>query len=156
MNKITSTKGLVSAAGAAVLAGAVSLSAPALAMSVWYEADLWGGTASGTLNGKPFSNADVQLDFYGDTSTTQHYSVLNPPSGKTRTSGYINLKGTATFGIYSFNASTGRYTTVGTGTFEPSAGIFISVDNTNGGIGFGSFGVSPSHPGFPAPGQPVY
>jgi len=154
MNKITSTKGLVSAAGAAVLAGAVSLSAPALAMSVWYETDLWGGTASGTLNGKPFSNADVQLDFFGDTSTTQHYSVPNP-SGGGRTSGYINLTSTsATFGIYVFNATTGRYTTVGTGTFQPSARIFISVDNTNGGIGFGSFSVPPGHAGFP--GQPVY
>jgi hypothetical protein len=152
----TSTKSLVATVLAVVLAGAGLLAAPAQAHSVWYEADLWGGTASGTLNGKPFSNADVQLDFYGDTSYVQYYSVANPPPAKTRTSGYINLKSTspATFGIYKFDASTGTYTTVGTGSFEPSAGIFVSVDNTNGGIGLGSFGVPPGHAGFP--GQPVY
>jgi hypothetical protein len=153
MDKITSTRGLVSAVCAVVLACAGSLPAPAQAISVWYEADLWGGNASGTLNGKPFSNADVQLDFFGDTSTTQAYSIANP-SGGGKTSGYVNLTGTATFGIYVFDASTGSYTTVGTGTFQSSAGIFVSVDNTNGGIGFGSFGVPPGHTGFP--GQPVY
>jgi hypothetical protein len=156
MKKFISIKGLVLTVSAVVLAGAGLLAAPARANSVWYEADLWGATASGTLNGKAFSNADVQLDFYGDTSTVQHYSIPNPPPLKTTTSGYINLKSTspATFGIYTFNASTGTYTTVGTGSFEPSAGIFISVDNTNGGIGFGSFGVPPGHAGFP--GYPVY
>jgi hypothetical protein len=158
MKTFTSTKGLVSTVFAVVLAAAGSLAAPAQAKSVWYEADLWGATASGTLNGKSFSNADVQLDFFGDTSGVQHYSVVNP-SGGGRTSGYIILSSpstSATFGIYVFDASTGSYTTVGTGTFESSAGIFVSVDNTNGGIGFGSFGVPPSHKGFPAPGQPVY
>jgi hypothetical protein len=101
-----------------------------------------------------FSNADVQLDFFGDTSTVQHFSVPNP-SGKGTTSGYINLTSTsATFGIYVFDAATGGYTTVGTGDFLSSAHIYVSVDNTNGGIGFGSFGVPPGHAGFP--GQPVY
>ena len=40
------------------------------------------------------------------------------------------------------------------GTFLPSAGIFVSVDNTNAGIGFGSFGVLPTSSNFP--GQAVY
>jgi hypothetical protein len=154
IDKVTGTRVLVSAVVAVVLAGAGLLPAPAHANSVWYEVDLWAGNASGTLNGKPFSNADVQLDFFGDTSTVQHYSVPNPP-GKGTTSGYINLTSTsATFGIYVFNSATGSYTTVGTGSFQPSAGIYVSVDNTNGGVGFGSFGVPPGHAGFP--GQPVY
>lgn len=155
MDKITSTKGLVSAAACAVVLGGASLvPAPAQANAVWYEVDLWAGNASGTLNGKPFTNADVQLDFFGDTSTVQHFSVPNPP-GKGNTSGYINLTSTsATFGIYEFDSATGSYTTVGTGNFLPAAAIYVSVDNTNGGIGFGSFGVPPGHAGFP--GQPVY
>jgi hypothetical protein len=153
MKKFISTEVLVSTVFAVMLAGAGLLAAPAQANSVVYEADLWASNASGTLNGKPFSNADVQLDFFGDTSTVQHFSVPNPTGG-TRTSGYINLTGTATFGIYSFDASTGTYTTVGTGTFESSDRIFVSVDNSNGGIGFGSFGVPPGHVGFP--GQSVY
>jgi hypothetical protein len=153
MYTLKHAKGLVSTVIAVGLAVAGLLAAPARATSVWYETDLWGGTASGTLNGMAFKNADIQLDFFGDTSTTHAYTVNNP-SGGGKTSGYINLTGTATFGIYSFNASTGTYTTVGTGTFQASDHIYVSVDNTNGGIGFGSFGVLPGHAGFP--GQPVY
>jgi hypothetical protein len=155
MDGITGTRGLVCAAYAVVLVCASSLPVPVHANSVWYEVDLWAGNASGTLNGKHFSNADIQLDFFGDTSTVLPYSVANPTPPGGKTSGYVNLTSTsATFGIYSFNPSTGTYTTVGTGTFEPSARIYVSVDNTNGGIGFGSFGVKPGQAGFP--GQPVY
>jgi hypothetical protein len=39
-------------------------------------------------------------------------------------------------------------------TFLPSAGIYVSVDGKNSGVGFGSFGVLPSDSRFP--GQPVY
>jgi len=150
MGKVASTKGLFSVVCAAVLASAGSLSAPAQANSVWYEVDMLAGNASGTLNGVPFSNANVQLDFYGDTSTTKHFTVPNTPPTKGSTSGYINLTGSATFTIWNPNT----FVKIGSGTFQSPAGIYVSVDNTNGGIGFGSFGVPPGHAGFP--GQPVY
>jgi hypothetical protein len=40
------------------------------------------------------------------------------------------------------------------GTFLPSDGIYIGIDNFNAGVGFGSFGVPPSSSSFP--GQPAY
>ena len=150
MEKIASTRGLISAACAAVLVFAGSLPAPAQADPVWYEIDMWAGNASGTLNGVPFSNADIQMDFFGDTSTVQPFSAPNP-DGST-TTGYINpTSSSASFGIYAFDPNSWSYTTVGTGSFLPDANIYVSVDNTNGGIGFGS--IPPGSSGF---GQPVY
>jgi hypothetical protein len=141
----------------AALVSAGSLPAPAYAHSVWYELDMWAGNASGTLNGVRFANADVQLDFFGDTSTVEAYSVKNPPGAAYKyTNGYVNLTSTsaATFGIYSYHAACGCYTTVGKGNFEPSARIFVSVDNTNEGLGIGAFGVPPRLHGLPNPAFP--
>ena len=150
MEKITSTRGLIAAVFAAVLACAGSLPAPAQADTAWYELDMWAGNASGTLNGVAFSNADIQLDFFGDTSTVQPFSAPNPDGSMT--TGYINpTSSSATFGIYEFDPNTWSYTTVGQGSFLPDANIYVSVDNTNGGIGFGSI-----PPGNSFPGQPTY
>ncbi len=150
MKKLVSTRGLISAVFAAVLGCAGLLPAPAHADSVWYELDMWAGNASGMLNGVAFSNADIQLAFFGDTSTVQPFSAPNPDGSMT--TGYINpTSSSATFGIYAFDPNSWSYTTVGTGSFQPDANIYVSVDNTNGGIGFGSIPT-----GSTAFGQPVY
>jgi hypothetical protein len=65
-------------------------------------------------------------------------------------SGAENLLGSASVQINS--ATSGAL--LAHATFLPAAGIFVSVDNTNGGLGFGSFGALPSSPAFP--GNPVY
>ena len=41
------------------------------------------------------------------------------------------------------------------GTFVPGARVFVSVDNGNGGIGFGSLGALPTDPSFPNHGVEV-
>ncbi|MBV8209925.1 MAG: hypothetical protein JO133_07660 [Burkholderiaceae bacterium] len=152
--KVKITADLLSTMCAAVLASAGLLPAAAYANSAVYEIDMWAGTASGTLNGVPFSNADIQVDFYGDTSTVQSFSVANPPGYQfPTTNGYFNATSSSvTFGIYSFDSGCGCYTTVGTGTFDPSDGMFVSVDNSNEGFGIGSGFLPPSNPNFPGPG----
>ena len=90
----------------------------------------------------------VVLSFSGDTADVQPWSV----SGAT---GYEIRRGTAAFVIY--DSSSGGV--LADGTFDPSAGIFISIDDVNGGIGFGSQAVWPTVtiPGQPTfPGQPAY
>jgi hypothetical protein len=126
----------------ALLACAWALPTQAWAVPVTYDEELMGGNISGTLNGKAFSNSYLILEFKADTSTVTHYSIPHA-------AGYENLTGTATFLILDSS-----FATVGQGTFRPAARIFISVDNTNGGIGFGSFSVPKGQTGFP--GEPVY
>jgi hypothetical protein len=82
----------------------------------------------------PFSNAVVLLTFEGDTANVIPFSVPGP-------NGPV---GTASVLIFDENGNLFQ------DTFLPSAGIFVSVDNTNGGVGFGSFGVTPGSPNFPA------
>ncbi len=124
---------------AALIALAWGFPIAALAVPVSYYEDLVGGNISGTLNGVPFANSYLFLSFTGDTATTIPFSI-------TGASGYENLTGSATFQILDAN-----FNTIGAGNFLPDAGIFISVDNTNGGIGFGSFGLPPWDPNFPPP-----
>jgi hypothetical protein len=131
---------------AALLSFAGAFAQPVAAVPISYELDDVGGNASGTFAGTPFSNALVILTFEADTTTVVPFTVPGPTGPA---SGYVNLVGTGTVTVLDVNG-----TTVGYGTFLPSAGIFISVDNTNGGIGVGSFGVPPSNPSFP--GQVAY
>jgi hypothetical protein len=111
---------------------------------ITYSLELSPGWAlnSGSLGNVQFSNADIRLFFVGDTS-----NVI--PFTKSGVSGYEILAGTATVVI---TDSSG--TLLAEGGFLPEAGIFVSVDNRNGGVGFGSFGVPPWDPGFPN--RPVY
>jgi hypothetical protein len=128
-----------------ILTGA--LAQPAKAVPISYELDVVGTNASGTFAGIPFSNGALVLTFEGDTTTVLPFTVQG---SKGPTTGYVNLVGTATVTVI----DTSNGTTVGGGTILSSAGIFISVDNTNGGIGFGSFGVLPGSANFP--GQVAY
>jgi len=97
---------------------------------------------SGSIGGVQFSNVSLVLTFKGDTTNVISFS--SPVTG------HELLSGTATVRIV--DNTTGSI--IKETTFLPAAGIFVSVDNTNNGIGFGSFGVPPSDPTFA--GQPVY
>jgi hypothetical protein len=129
----------------ALLLCAAMLPLPAAAVPVTYELDLTSLIAAGTFAGKPFSKCVVLLTFEGDTSNVIPFSV---PGSNGAVSGYLNLKGTATVQIFDEIGNSFQ------DTFLPSAGIFVSIDNTNGGVGFGSFGVPPGNPSFP--GQVAY
>jgi hypothetical protein len=100
-----------------------------------------GGVAFGGLGGSA-GEAVLKFIFQGDTSDVVPFSV-----GPTH--GYEILVGTASVQVLN---------TVGNvlaqGAFLPSAGIYVSIDNTNLGVGFGSLGALPSDPQFP--GQPLY
>lgn len=108
-------------------------------------------TPSGTtLNFGPPNGGEViiTLIFEGDTSDAIYYFF--PCGSGCKVSGSEIIKGTAGFMIN--DAATGNL--IAQGTFSPSDGIFVSIDSTNGGAGFGSSGVDPSSPSFP--GQPIY
>lgn len=101
---------------------------------------------SGTLNGTAFGGAgkDVVMTFTFIGDTTDVIPFNSPVVGAE------NLLGSSSVQI---NSATSGGLLART-RFLPSAGIFVSADNTNGGLGFGSFGALPSSPGFP--GNPVY
>ena len=104
---------------------------------------------SGTLGGIPFGGlggtpqaAVLELFFQSDTADVIPFSLGG-------VHGFENLTGTASVEVFDTGGNV-----LAQGTFLASDGIFISVDNTNQGIGFGSQGVLPSDPTFP--GQPLY
>ena len=106
---------------------------------------------SGTIGGMFFGgNAVLTFNFQGDTSNVVPWSVT-VPNTTTTVSGFEILQGTASFKVT--DASTGA--ALAQGTFLPSAGIFVSVDNSNNSMGFGSFAVADQNdPNFP--GNPTY
>jgi hypothetical protein len=130
----------------ALLGLAFGLAPDAGAVPITYMLQVYGGNATGTLGATPFSNAKLVFTFDGDTSNVIPFSAVGA-NGAT-TTGYENLLGTATVTIYDGSGA------VLTATFLPAAGIYVSVDNTNGGVGFGSHGVPPTNPAFP--GEPAY
>jgi hypothetical protein len=103
---------------------------------------------SGKLGAVSFSNAILTLTFEGDTANVVPFSAASP-AGRVAT-GDVNLLGTASVQVT--DPTTGAV--LAQGTFLPSAGIYVGVDNTNNGVSFGSFGVSPGSPSFP--GHPLY
>ncbi len=131
-----------------LLAVASAFSLPAKAVPITYELDWVAPNLSGTFNGTPFSNAVLFLTFEADTTTVLPFTV---PGSHGPVSGYVNLVGTASFTIFNLDGTLSQ-----SGTFLPSAGIFVGVDNTNGGIGFGSFGVPPTDPNFLSKVQVAY
>jgi hypothetical protein len=86
----------------------------------------------------------VVLNFAGDTADVQPWSFAGA-------AGYEIRRGVASFIVY--NAPNG--TVLANGSFDASAGMYVSIDNVNGGIGLGSGAVWPATAsGFP--GQPAY
>ena len=140
------TSDCVTRLSAALLILTGGLAQPATAVPITYELDDVGAIASGTFAGTPFSNASVILTFEADTTTVVPFTVQG---SKGPVTGYVNLVGVGTVTVIDANA-----TVIGGGTFLPSAGIFVSVDGTNGAVGIGSFGVPPGNPNFP--GQVAY
>ena len=109
---------------------------------------------SGTVGSVPFggtnTNDVLTFTFQGDTSNVVPWSVT-VPNTTTTVSGFEILVGLASFKVT--DANTGAE--LAQGTFLPSAGIFVSVDNTNASMGFGSFAVANQNdPNFP--GNPTY
>jgi hypothetical protein len=104
-----------------------------------------GVSPSGSLGAVKFggTNGDaiLVLRFEGDTTDVSTFT--------TPVNGAENLVGVASVEVK--DAKTGAV--LARGDFINSDGIFVSADNTNGGVGFGSGGVPPG-PGFP--GQPAY
>lgn len=103
--------------------------------------------ASGRLGTLSFggNNNEVILTFTFKADTTNVFSFFTCDNSGVCASGNENPTGGASLKITS--VSTG--TVLAQTNFLPSAGIFVSVDNTNEGVGFGSFGQS-------FPGEPVY
>src|ERR1700722_3287636 len=109
------------------------------------------GPITGTLGGIPIGGmtGDVPTDviefkFLSDTSDVTPFTLGG-------VHGWEALTGTGSVTVRDFETSA----VVAQGTFLAADNIFVSVDNVNGGIGFGSGGVSdPSDPAFP--GAPAY
>jgi len=97
------------------------------------------------------NHAFVVLTFQGDTTGVVPFSEPEPHDPGRTAAGFMNLIGTASVTVKEY---LGTETVLAQGTFLASAGIFVSIDNVNGGIGFGSLGAAPSSSKFP--GQPVY
>jgi hypothetical protein len=109
---------------------------------------------SGSLGNVTFDNtAKITFIFEGDTDNVFAWgplpAVINPIRGPV--TGLENMMGVASVEIT--NAVSGAL--IAKGTFKPEAGIFVSVDQKNAGIGFGSFSVPLSDTAH-FPGQPIY
>jgi hypothetical protein len=95
-----------------------------------------GTSPSGKLGAISFggSNGDVILTFTfeGDTANVIPFTTTTTPPA----SGFEILIGVASVEVKDANSGV----ISAQGIFSPSAGIFVSVDNTNHGMGFGSFG----------------
>jgi hypothetical protein len=82
-------------------------------------------------------NCTLTFVFEGDTANV--ISFTSPLVG------HEILIGTASITVTDSVAGT----VLAQGVFLPAAGLFVSIDDTNGGIGFGSFGQPPSSVNFP-------
>ncbi len=108
-------------------------------------------TFGGTNPNAPNFNVNLVFTFSGNTADVVAYTAPRPGKPNCTNhavndgSGFEIISGTATVTIQ--DAATKN--TIAAATFLPAAGIFVSVDNGNGGIGFGSNGALPSDPKFP-------
>jgi len=127
------TKGIVAST---VLLASLAFSSISSAIPVTYTETIYNGY--GGLGGTTFDNQRVVLTLESDTDYVTPYSVPNPPnslSGDPYTTGYINTVGTFTVSVFNTDGSLSMFATFLTGE------LYVSNDNTNSGIGFGSYGV---------------
>jgi hypothetical protein len=97
-----------------------------------------GGVAIGGMTGDDPTDV-IEFKFLSDTSDVTPFTAGN-------VHGWENLTGTATITVRDFQTSA----IMAQGTFLPSDDMFVSIDNVNGGIGFGSGGSSfPGNPAYP-------
>ncbi len=96
-------------------------------------------------------NVNLVFTFSGNTSDVVAYFVprSNPSVGNGV--GFEIVAGTGTITVE--DAAT--HATIAQATFLPAAGVFVSVDNGNGGVGFGCRGALPTDPAFPNHGVEV-
>ena len=136
----------------------IGLAPPVGALPVTYTLVIFSDPSSpagltGSLGSVSFGadgKALVTLTFQGNTANVVPWSVLEP-TGQERT-GYEIRTGTASVEI---SDSAHNPTILAQGTFDPGAGIFVSIDNRGQGIGFGSEAVwPPTNSKFP--GESVY
>ena len=136
---------LAAAAGFRALSTGVALAEP---ITYTFTAE---GPITGTLGGVAIGGMTGELPtdvitftFVSNTSDVTPFTLGN-------VHGWEALTGTGSISVSDF--ATGAV--VAQGSFLSSDGIFVSIDNVNGGVGFGSGGVSdPSDPAFP--GNPAY
>ncbi len=135
-----------------VLAFALGIASRASAEPVVYEEVIKsaGGSAgaspSGSLGSVIFGGTfnDVILVFRMRSDTADVMPFTSPVNGAE------NVVGVASVEVK--DAATGAV--MAHGDFLNSDGIFVSADNVNGGVGFGSAGAAPGAAGFP--GRPAY
>lgn len=121
---------------AMVLVAGITFSSAASAIPVTYTETIY--SAIGGLGGTSINNQKVVLSFESDTDYITQYSAPNPPdsaSGQPYSTGYINATGTASVSVYDSFGNLSMFATFLTGE------LYVSNDNTNSGIGFGSYGV---------------
>jgi hypothetical protein len=108
----------------------------------------FGGTFPGsrTVPGSPNRNVNLIFTFEGNTNDVVPYHVKRDHKVFADGVGFEIVAGEASVTVQ--DAKTGG--TIAHGTFLPETRIFVSVDNGNGGIGFGSGGVLPDDSDFPA------
>jgi len=97
------------------------------------------------------ANVNLIFTFEGNTNDLVYYHVPTSLPGVNDGDGYEIITGTASIAIQ--DASTQQI--IGQATFLPAARVFVSVDNGNKGIGFGSLGALPTDPTFPDKGVEV-
>ena len=126
-----------------MVAGSIAASAA----PITYTFTVTGPTGSlpigGSLGAFAFGANDVvTFTFVGDTADVVSFTVpIN---------GHEILTGTASITV----TDQSTHAVLAQGTFLASDAMFVSVDNDNGGIGFGSGGVLPTDSNFP--GDPAY
>ena len=96
-------------------------------------------------------NVNLIFTFEGNTHDIVPYHVPTTKPATNDGVGVEILAGTATVTLQ--DAATQQ--TIAQGTFVPGARVFVSVDNGNHGIGFGSLGALPTDPSFPNHGVEV-
>ena len=127
----------------ALSAACVAWTCGALASPVTYTFTAT-GQITGTLGGIAIGGTNQLLTFTFTGDTADVLSFAAPVNG------HEILVGTGT--VTATDLTT--HAVVAQGTFAGADGIFVSIDNVNGGVGFGSGGVPPSSGSFP--GQPAY
>lgn len=104
---------------------------------------------SGSVGGQPFGGPNTTMTItFTMTSNTGNVVPFAVPG----THGFENTSGNVSFVLQDWNK---EGATIAQGTFLPAAGMFVSVDNINQGVGFGSFGALPQSAQFQNI-QPVY
>jgi hypothetical protein len=109
------------------------------------------GSLGGIVFGGDTGDVNLTLSFTGTRWDVISYFIPTDVPSVGDGEGSEIVDGTASIQVN--DASTGEL--IASGTFLPEAAIFVSVDNGNGGIGFGSHGSRPGGATWPNAGMEV-